>query len=399
MRILVVNSFFPPLTTGSAHFTLDVAREYVRQGHDVWVVATAVPGCLEREVIDGVEVIRLPSRSVTPGNLAFNYALPFVIRPGVVRRVRRVFDEVRPDVVHQNGQFFDLTFLTTWLAWRRRVPRVLTVHTPLTHTNRAWRAVISGVDRTLLRALNALGRPVVVGVDRFVCEMAQRRYRPRSGPVRFVPATLRVDDFAVGDGPRIRDRLDLGAAPVILSFGHVIPIRSRVPLIRALPYVLKEVPDVRVLIVGEVYHDEFRRVAAELGVLEHIVEAGRVRHADVPDYLAAATVAAHDLDGHMLGISTLEAMAAGLPVYACVRRDVFPGIDLDEWPELQICENAEPESIAGSICELLRSSDLRDRVAGRQHEFVDRYFRAEIVAAEYLSIFERLRVTTPDASR
>jgi 1,2-diacylglycerol 3-alpha-glucosyltransferase len=390
VRILVVNSFFPPRTTGSAHFSLDVAREYVRQGHEVWAVSSSVLGAPEREELDDVHVVRLRARSVTPGNLAFNYTLPFVALPGVMRRVKRLFDEVRPDVVHQNGQFFDLTFLTTWVAWRRKIPRVLTVHTPLMHTNSVLNAIIAGVDRTLLRSLNAPGRPIVVGVDRFVCEMVQRRYQPRGGPVRFIPATLRVDEFSTGDGQPIRNRFGLADAPVILSFGHVIPIRSRVPLVRALPYIVKEFPDVKVLIVGEVYYDEFHRVAAQLGMLERLVEAGPVLHADVPDYLAAATVASHDLDGHMLGISTLETMAARVPIFTRVRRNVFPGIDLDEWPDLQIVEDAEPESIAGSICDLLRSADLRTRVADRQFEFVNRYFRAELVAAEYLSIFEGL---------
>ncbi len=155
MRILVVNSFFPPRTTGSAHFSLDVAREYVRQGHEVWVATTSVPGAPEREELDGIHVVRLPAWSVTPGSLAFNYALPFVTRPGVIGRINRLFDEARPDVVHQNGQFFDLTFATTLVAWRRRVPRVLTVHTPLMHTNPVLRAFISMVDRTVLRLLNA----------------------------------------------------------------------------------------------------------------------------------------------------------------------------------------------------------------------------------------------------
>ena len=144
VRILVVNSFFPPRTTGSAHFALDVAREYARRGHEVWAVTTSVPGSLEHEEIDGVHVVRLQSRSVRPGNLAFNYTLPFVVGPGAIRSLHRVFDEARPDVVHQNGQFFDLTFLTTFIAWRRKVPRVLTVHTPLMHTNRVLRAVIAG---------------------------------------------------------------------------------------------------------------------------------------------------------------------------------------------------------------------------------------------------------------
>jgi glycosyltransferase involved in cell wall biosynthesis len=390
VRILVVNSFFPPRTTGSAHFTFDVAREFVRQGHEVWVVTTSLPGAAECEEIDGVHVVRLRAWSVTPGSLAFNYALPFVTARGVMRRLNRLFDEIRPDVVHQNGQFFDLTFLTTWIARRRGVPRVLTVHTPLTHTNPVLKAIIAGIDRTVLRSLNTVGRPVVVGVDRFVCDMVQRRYRPHGAQVRFIPATLRVDAFSTGTGETIRERFGLGDAPVILSVGHVIPIRSRVPLIRALPYVVKEFPDVKVLVVGEVYYDEFHQVAAQLGVLEHLVAVGRVLHADVTDYLAAATVASHDLDGHMLGISTLESMAARVPIYARVRRDVFPGINLDEWPELRIVEDAEPESIAESICELLRSADLRARVAVRQVEFVNRYFRVDVIAAQYLSIFGSL---------
>jgi glycosyltransferase involved in cell wall biosynthesis len=393
VRILVVNSFFPPRTTGSAHFSLDVAREFVRQGHEVWVVTTSVPDAPEREELDGIHVVRVPAWSVTPGSLAFNYALPFVVRPGVLRRLKRLFDEVRPEVVHQNGQFFDLTFLTTWIAWRRRIPRVLTVHTPLMHTNAALKAVIAAVDRIVLRLLNAPGAPVVVGVDRFVCEMVQRRYRPKSGPVRFIPATLRVDEFATGDGQVVRDRFGLAQAPVILSFGHVIPIRSRVPLIRALPYIVKEFPDVKVLVVGEVYYDEFQRVATELGVLDHVVIAGRVPHAEVPDFLAAATVESHDLDGHGLGITTMEVMAARVPIFARVRRDVFPGIDLDQWPDLQIVESAEPEAIAESICRMLRSAEFRTLVAERQYEFVNRYFRAEVVAAEYLSIFADLLPT------
>jgi glycosyltransferase involved in cell wall biosynthesis len=387
MRILVVNSFFPPRTTGSAHFSLDVAREYVRQGHEVLVLTTRVPDAPTDEVMDGFRVVRVPAVSITPGTLAFNYALPFAVRLGAVRRIRKLFDDFRPDVVHQNGQFFDLTFLTTWVAWRRKIPRVLTVHTPLMHTNRALHALIATVDRLVLRPLNAIGRPAVVGVDRYVCEMVQRRYRPGWGTVRFVPATLRVNEFARGDGESVRARWQLGTDPVVLSFGHVIPIRSRVPLINALPKIIVEFPNLKLLVVGEVYYDEFRRVAERLGVSNHVISVGRIPHVDVPDYLAAADVESHDLDGHGLGITTMEVMAARVPIFARVRRDVFPGIDLDEWPELQIVDSAEPDAIAESICHLLRSAEFRAEVVERQFEFVCRYFAADVVAAQYLQLF------------
>ena len=395
MRILVVNSFFPPRTTGSAHFSLDVAREYVRQGHEVLVLTTRVDGAPHEEVTDGFTVVRVPARSITPGSLAFNYALPFAIRPGAVRRVRRVFRDFQPDIVHQNGQFFDLTFLTTWVAWRRRVPRVLTVHTPLMHTSKLLHALIATVDRLVLRPLNALGHPAVVGVDRYVCEMVQRRYRPGWGTVQFIPATLRVNEFSKGDGASVRSRWQLGDDPVVLSFGHVIPIRSRVPLINALPKIVAEFPTMKVLVVGEVYYDEFQKVADRLGVSDHVITVGRIPHVDVPDYLAAATVESHDLDGHGLGITTMEVMAARVPIFARVRRDVFPGVDLDQWPELQIVESAEPEAIAESICRLLRSADFRAEVAERQFDFVCRYFAADVVAAQYLELFAQ-RLAHPD---
>jgi glycosyltransferase involved in cell wall biosynthesis len=390
VKIALVNSFFPPRTTGSAHFSLDVAREYVRAGHEVLVITTRVDGAPVDEIREGMRIVRVPARSLTPGNLAFNYALPFAIRPGAVRRVKRLLREFRPDVVHQNGQFFDLTFITTWVAWRMKIPRVLTIHTPLMHTNPVLRAFIATVDRTALWLLNTPGRPLMVGVDRYVCEMAQRRYRPKRGPVRFIPATLRVDEFSTGDGQRVRDVHRLGDDPVILSFGHVIPIRSRVPLIRALPFVVEEFPTVRVVVVGEVYHTEFQEVAEQLGVADRLVVVGRVPHQEVPDFLAAADVESHDLDGHGLGITTMEVMAARVPIFARVRRDVFPGIDLDQWPELQIVESAEPHAIAEVICNLLRSAEFRAKVADRQWEFVNRYFRAEVVAGQYLEIFAEL---------
>jgi hypothetical protein len=52
-----------------------------------------------------------------------------------------------------------------------------------------------------------------------------------------------------------------------------------------------------------------------------------VAKAEVPNYLVAATVEAHDLQGYGMGTATLESMAAGVPVIVAVRPDNFPGID------------------------------------------------------------------------
>jgi glycosyltransferase involved in cell wall biosynthesis len=245
------------------------------------------------------------------------------------------------------------------------------------------------VERTALRAVNAPGRPVVVGVDRSVCEIVERRHRPPDG-VRFIPATLEVDRFRRGDAQRVRDLHGLAEGPIILSLGHVIPTRSRLPLIRALPRILDRHPHATVLVVGAIRDHRFLRLAEELGVRDRVVAVGAVAHREVADYLAAAALDCHDLDGHTLGITTMEVMAAGVPMFAIVRRDVFPGIDFRDWPALQVVEEATSEEIADALCRLLDSRELRAEVVEQQLRFVTAHFRADDVADRYLRLFDEV---------
>jgi glycosyltransferase involved in cell wall biosynthesis len=390
MRILVVNAFFPPLTTGSAHFSHDVARRYAACGHDVMVLTAQPDGAAPTEVIDGIPVVRLRTRWAQPGKLSFNYSIPFVFRRRVIRQIRQIIQEFQPDVIHQNGQFFDLTLITSLAAWRERVPRVLTVHTPLTHTSTLARLVISAVDRSVLRFFVRLGKSRVIAVDRFTMEMCERRYRPEGG-VDFIPATLDTAGFDAGDSERVRKLLGITDRRVVLSFGHVIPIRSRRPLIRAIPALIERVPNVIVVVVGQVYDAEFLRIAEELGVRDRVIAVGRVPHAEVPDFLAASDLECHELDGHGIGITTFEVMAAGIPVVAAAPSDTFPGIDLDDWPALRLSVDPSPSVLAGQIADVLEASDgQRSEMVAQQREFIERNFSTEVVAEKYLDLFEDL---------
>jgi len=390
MKILVVNAFFPPMTTGSSHFSFDMAREYVRQGHQVMVVTTQPENTSASDNIDGIHIVRVPAKWVAPGKVSFNYRLPFCIRPSIFGRLNKIFKAFEPDVIHQNGQFFDLTLATTLVASRRKIPRVLTVHTPLTHTNTFARLLISTIDRLVLRPFANTGKSRIFGVDRFTMDMVQRRYKPKT-PVGFIPATLDVHAFGAGDPSRIIERFGLVGKKVILSFGHVIPIRSRIPLIRALPEILRKIPNAQVVVVGEVYDTTFLKIAEELGVSSHITVVGRVPHVDVPDYLAAADIETHDLDIHGIGITTFEVMAAGVPIIASVDSNVFPGIDLGLWPKVRILSGLSTSQLSHEIVDLLNADSVQIKeMQIQQLDFITKNFSVEIVAEKYLSVFLEL---------
>lgn len=390
MRIVLVNGFFPPHTTGSAHFTEDEARQLARMGHDVLVLTAQYKDAPADEMVDGYRVVRLPQVTVAPGRIAFNYSFPVVSRPRNVRRIWMLLDEFRPDVIHQNSQFFDVTVWTTLYSRHRRIPRAITIHTAIVHDRRLQMAVLRFADRWFVRPITSLGSPYWVSVDKRIDEYVREVYRPPAHRHTFIPVCLEADRFGEGDGARIRQQWGLGDAPVILSFGHVIPLRNRIALVRALPRIRERLPEVKVLLVGEVYTRECLDLAEQLGVMDAIVVVGRVPHDEVRHYIAAADIEGHDLQGIGLGITTLEVMAAGVPVFAVVPPDNYPGVDLSQWPELMFVDRDDPAFIADVVVRLLADHDLRERVVKDQRRFVDDLFSMEAVGRRYAEVFAQL---------
>lgn len=185
--------------------------------------------------------------------------------------------------------------------------------------------VIRFVDRTVVLPLNRWGRPMWIVVDKRIDEYVRDAYRPTDADIAFVPAAIEPDSFRGGDGSVVRQRHHLGDAPVIMSFGHVIPLRDHISLVRALPEIRRHLPDVKVLVVGHVYTDDFITLAKELGVDDCLVVVGRVEHDEVRHYVAAAGIReGHDLSGWGLGITTMEVMAAGVPCSPSCRPTTTP---------------------------------------------------------------------------
>jgi 1,2-diacylglycerol 3-alpha-glucosyltransferase len=386
MRILVANALFPPLTTGSSHFTLDLAVELQSRGHEVRVVTAMPPGERPDDRDPAVPVLRLPSRWVKPGSIAFNYAIP-VTRRGGSRRISQVIAEFKPDVVTCHGQVFDLSWRAARAAHRAGVPVTVTVHSAIRHTTPAADAVLRIAERLTSRPAFRPTDPQWIAVDKRTFDHAADTYHPSRDHLHFVPVVLRAEHFTSGDAEQARKRFSLGDGPLMLSLGHVVPVRDRVALVRALPQILDRHPDLKLVIVGELYTSEFRRVATELGVERSIITTGRVPHDCIADLLAASSLEIHDLQGIGLGITTLEAMAASVPVVAFVPDDNYPGLSMTNWPDLSLLPDVEPRTIAAAVVRTLDDDEHRQRVVDEQHRFIDSMFSPTAVASSYERVF------------
>jgi phosphatidylinositol alpha-1,6-mannosyltransferase len=110
--------------------------------------------------------------------------------------------------------------------------------------------------------------------------------------------------------------------PVLLTVGHVSFRKGQHRVIKALPELIRQFPDIHYHVVGRpVLQQEFEQLANDLGVLSHITFHGRVeKHSDLARFyngsdlfmLLSENQPNGDVEG--FGIVALEANQYGLPV-------------------------------------------------------------------------------------
>ena len=390
MRIVLINNFFLPRISGSAHLTSLLASNYASQGHEVLVVTSAQKADPGLEEFDGYQILRLKCRELPQTRLSMRYDVNFAASFPNYRVLSEVLRNFSPDILHQHGQFFDLTWMTSYWAKRAKVPVVLTVHTPLIHPSRLLGGVFWLADQLIVRPLLLLGKSKIVVVDKFMRNYVSRRYKLNHSEIQVIPLAIDVEKFHHRSNRVVRDKYGLGDSPIILSIGHVIPLRNRIPLVESLPEVVIRHPDVKVLILGEILDESFLKLAADLGVEDVLELIGSVPHDEIGDYFASATLESHDLQGYGLGTSTLEVMASEVPVVAVVEQDNFPGIEFVDKRDIVMVPLGDPRVLADEICNLIENPRLSRQIGAEGRRFIEKNLRSQVIVEQHLEMYRNL---------
>jgi len=117
-----------------------------------------------------------------------------------------------------------------------------------------------------------------------------------------------------------RKRSNLGGMTIVVTVGNVTNRKGQDIVIKALPLILKEVPDTHYLVIGlPTRRDEFENIARQLGVADHVHFLGRVDADNLVGYLNSCEVFvmtsrhAEDGDFEGYGIAVVEAALCGKP--------------------------------------------------------------------------------------
>lgn len=325
MKILLVNSLYHPQEIGGAERAVRLLAEgLVGRGFAVTVACLSPSGRNERDVVGGVQVVRLPLANVywpfsgreTPvGGLrrAFWHVVDGY-NTAMGTRLGRILDETRPDLVHLNNLAgFSVAALAA--AKRRGLPVVQTVHDyyytcPRTSMFRGGAncARQCGSCRALATPRMRMARQVdmVCGVSGAMLQRIEDCGAFRGTPGR---AVVRSANLPSGEAPARRRDRRAGEKLTVGYLGRLDPTKGVETLLAALRS-LHDLP-LEVAIAGRGqpgYETELRGMAEGL-------PARFLGHVDPQAFLGGIDVLVVPSVWHEpFGRVVQEAFAVGVPV-------------------------------------------------------------------------------------
>jgi phosphatidylinositol alpha-1,6-mannosyltransferase len=192
------------------------------------------------------------------------------------------------------------------------------------------------------------------------------------------------------------DGMARSECPQILMVGHIHPFRNPVQLVRSMVYILKRIPNARLVLAGRIDLKEPLQVARQLGFDKEQVEfRGGIAHEEVIRLMRTSQVFAHWLTGPYLALGTasMEAMLCETPVVTDLREDLFGEEKLRNVENIVLIDSKDPQSIAGTIIRLLQDEDLRRKIGRAGRRFVLEHLNWQEIAQQmeefYAQILEK----------
>ena len=299
---IFTDSYFPQLSgVATSIKTLKDALE--EQGHNVFIFTTTDPhikkGTVEANIFRFSSV---PFISFTDRRVAFRGFF----------EATKVAREVKLDIVHTQTEFA-LGMIGKYVAHQLKIPAIHTYHTMYEdylhyvlngHLLRPYH--VKQFTNAYLKNMDG-----VIAPSKRV-EALLKRYRVNI-PMRVIPTGVDINSLNKLETVDVRKELDIpDDVPVLLTLSRVAEEKKIDRILNAMPEILDEFPETRLVIAGdgpdmEVLQEQVERLTLE----DSVIFTGDIPHDDVGSYYKMADLFVSASDTETQGLTYIEALASG----------------------------------------------------------------------------------------
>ncbi len=379
MHILMISDVYFPRINGVSTSIQIFRNELIAMGHRVTLI---VPDYGDNGVAE--DVIRVPARKVIldPEDR--------MMEMGKVKALLPYLKTQAIDVVHIQTPFL-AHYLGVHLAKELNVPSVESYHTFFEEYLYHY---VPFVPRTWMRALaRRFTRKQCNTVDQIIVpSTAMRAVLSNYGvkqPMSIIPTGMDLKKFGQCNGERFRQQYQIAAKrPTLVHIGRVAHEKNIGFLLNMLAVLVKNVPDVLLVIAGEgPALAALKKRVDELALSANVLFVGYLdRSSTLLDCYCAGDAFVFASRTETQGLVLLEAMALGVPV---VSTAVMGTIDILEPRKGALIAPEEPAVFAEIVQELLDNVFLRERLSKEAIQYVQ-LWSALAMAKKLETLYESL---------
>jgi len=374
-RILIVTNDLGPHSGGIETFLLGLI--YKLPGHEIVIYTSSEKGSddFDAELISktGVIIIRDRSKVLLPTRR-------------VTKEVIKVVKKYGCEIVWF-GAAAPLALMAKSLK-RNGISKAIAI----SHGHEVWWAKVPIFNLAMRKIGN--GCDVVTYLGSFTKNSIKNSLGKNPKLVQIAPG-ISTEIFHPGEKPAdLIEKYGLSGAPTIICVGRLVRRKGQDKLIEALPLIKQEIPNIKLVIVGEGRILKSLKVRVKkLGLNENVIFVGRVSYKDLPRYFLLGDIFAmpsrsrfFGLEVEGLGIVYLEASASGLPVLAGTSGGAPDAVKENETGF--IANGNDPKEIATKLLKLLKNPPIAKSFGENGRKWTEENWTWDIWAKKFEEILK-----------
>lgn len=305
-----------------------------------------------------------------------------------VKKLRPIFLRERPDVVH--ATLFRSEIIARKL--KKAFPQILLVGSFVSNAYSSERFRDKSIlSRLKLSYFHNMDKRSVHLVDHFISnsetikEFSSKALSVKAEKVTVIYRGRKSSDFNIkkieGDLPYLQ-----GKDQILLNISRLIPLKGQMDLLKALPIVKKEYPDIQLVFAGHGgYRSKLEEFAEKIGVYDHIKFLGRIDN--IPKLLVKADIFLYPSYSEGLPGALIEAMMAQRIIIAS---NISENLECVDENCALLYEKGNIEELASHILEVLNSPEKFQTLARNARKKAIEKFELEQVVTEYENFYSKI---------
>lgn len=340
LKVLLVSDMYYPLPGGIPEHIHHLYIEMKRMGHTVHILTGK---SIKETKSDNSDIKRYGVSISVPANKSFSQ---ITVGIKMFFDIRNLLVKEKYDVIHIHGSLAPTLPLAT--LFFSNTANVITFHAA---HNRSigYEALKSPLTKFFQR---------IDGIIAVSNEAKRSVYKYFPGDYTIIPNGVDTQRFSVKN-PKLEKYID--GRINILFVGRQDVRKGIKHLYKALDYIIEEIPDVRLIVVGKGFLKKYYELSISEKAKKHVVFEDYVDWGLLPMYYTTANVfVSPAIGGESFGIVLIEAMSSGVPVvasnirgYRQVARHRF---------NAYLVRPKEPKEIAEGVINVLRDTELRNNI-------------------------------------